>query len=697
MQIDDGSSVDVALAPSGEPANSMVTNFAHSTSLNADGTMVAFISQASNLGSDADDINDVFVWTAAGLEAPPSTTPTPVVTTPAASEPTAPDTTVDVDSTPWVDDPTAITFPAESLLSVDFTEQLGIWPKELGPEAAIHALAPATDGWLAVGSVTPALQPGTAALWRVAADGTFGEPEVLPTLGGSSSVARDLLTVGDTTLVAGYQGAGERAVPVVWRGAVDGAWTYSVLATDPGRVRGAIVDEMFQLTDGTTVVVGRGDGPFHPEVVVWWSTDGGVTWNDFIPAGVRSFLAPLVATDGSRIAMLLSSVPGDDGLAAFNSATIVWDAAGPQLESVQYIDPSPGERYWPRTLLWDGTAFVGGFQTEGSPVFATSVDGRTYEFEDMALPGLSTSLPTNVEAMALVDGALTVLIEQGVEVTAFRREGTDLVPIDIPYVVAGDMAYLEGRELLATDGHRIGYLAANWSSKVFLGWDGATWTTRQVTEVPPHRNLVRDEVREIVTTNESSVALLVRSVSDEPSHFQPGPGGILWQPPGESDWMLPDIYEHIPVAAAVTEWRSSFVIAGLDFETNTTTLWRLDPTLAVFTQMGVIDGRVSELVSGADGLVAEVTGADGPSDSSKSVWRYVRRAQVDRGRPPGIADRSVHRWRPGGGGLDDARRSERHRRPDRRDCWAAESRSARLPNSSHSKSRMGGTRADGAA
>jgi hypothetical protein len=519
------------------------------------------------------------------------------------------------------DAPPAVSFTAQPLLTLDPPPDLALWPEQTGPEAAVHSLAPATDGWLAVGSLTRPLAAGAAALWRVAADGTFGEPELLPTnTVGQTGVARDVTTMGTTTVVTGYFGAGTNASAVVWVRDGDGPWAFTLLATDVGALQGTITDDVLVLGDGTIVVVGRGDGPFHSTLVLWWSTDLGITWDDFLPSGTRSFLPPLVATDGSRIAMLLSDVPGDDGLAAYDSAVITWNGFGLTLDSIQYIDPVPGRRYWPQALLWDGSAFVSGFQTSGRPIVATSTDGASYTVQEMDLPGAPTSLPTAVEGMVIVDGALIVFIEQGVEVTAFRREGAAMTPLDLPYVVAGDLAFLEGRELFATDGHRVAYVAANWDTKVFLGWDGALWTARDVTEVPPHRNLDRFEVRDVVQTADSKVALLSESVSESPGNFTPNTAGILWQPPGETTWMLPDIRGYIPNAGAVVAWKGSFVIAGLDFTGNTTTLWRLDPGVGEFTEITTIDGRVKDFASGADGLIARVTGARAASDSTVTVW-----------------------------------------------------------------------------
>ncbi len=517
--------------------------------------------------------------------------------------------------------PTGASFPAEALLTLPGPPDLAVWPEATETEVAIHALAPATDGWLAVGSVIPPLGTGIASLWHVAADGTFGEPESLGTWNfDQPSVARDVLTVGSTTIVAGYQGAGTDASAVVWVQGGDGLWTYAPLATEPGLLQGTIADEVLALADGTIVVIGRGDGPFHNALVLWWSIDGGTTWNDYVPGNTRAFLPPLAATDGARIAMLLRSVPNGDGLAAYETAVITWDAAGPTLDSLQFIDPTPGVRYWPQALVWDGAAFVSSFETEGAPAFATSVDGVTYTVQDMDLPGLVTELPVGVEGMVLVDGLLTVFVHQGDDLTAFQRAATGMVPIELPYVVAGHMTYLEGDELFATDGHRVAYLAIRWTSKVFLSWDGSVWAVRDAIEVPSPRNFVRLDLRDVVQAGDSRLGLLNRAVSDEPGVFIGEPSGVVWQPPGETTWMLLDIVRHIPNPTAVVAWQGAFLIAAVDYESNTTTFWQLDPDAGEFTEVATMVGRVRELASGVGGMIARVIGVADSTDSTETLW-----------------------------------------------------------------------------
>jgi hypothetical protein len=239
----------------------------------------------------------------------------------------------------------------------------------------------------------------------------------------------------------------------------------------------------------------------------------------------------------------------------------------------------------------------------------------------MDLPGLSTSLATVVTSMLVVDGALLVFVEQGAELSVFRREGSTMVPLELPYVLADDMTYLDGRQLFASDGHRVAHLAVQWAGdKAFLGWDGAAWSTRRVSELPPHRNLERYEVRELVSTGNSKLANLAWAVADEPGHFGASAGGLVWQPPSEPGWVILDSAEQIPDASAITDWDNGFVVAGIDFDANTTTLWELDPLRAVFTEMGTLDGRVIELAGGTEGLVAKVVAADNPNESTKTVW-----------------------------------------------------------------------------
>ncbi len=128
-------------------------------------------------------------------------------------------------------------------------------------EAAVHALAPTHDGWLAVGSVTQQPEVGVAAVWSVAPDGTFGEPAPLPRVDARPGIARDVVTTSDGPVVVGIAGAGRDAQAMVWTQPADGSWAVAALPTEPGSVHGSIADRVLILSDGTIVVVGRGDGP----------------------------------------------------------------------------------------------------------------------------------------------------------------------------------------------------------------------------------------------------------------------------------------------------------------------------------------------------------------------------------------------------------------------------------------------------
>jgi hypothetical protein len=142
-------------------------------------------------------------------------------------------------------------------------------------EAAIHALVAAPEGWLAVGNLTQMTSVGTAAVWRVGRDGTFGNPELLPGLDpGTPSIARDALVRSDgSAVVVGGTGAGRDSVATAWIGSSDGRWTPIALQTETGRVQGTVVDSVLALAGGELVAVGRGDGPSYPTLVLWWSQD----------------------------------------------------------------------------------------------------------------------------------------------------------------------------------------------------------------------------------------------------------------------------------------------------------------------------------------------------------------------------------------------------------------------------------------
>ena len=80
---------NIALAADGALADGGVTDFAGAMAMSADGSVVAFVSTATNLGADHDDINDVFVWGAAPVTAddPPDG---PSAAPPTSSPPSTP-------------------------------------------------------------------------------------------------------------------------------------------------------------------------------------------------------------------------------------------------------------------------------------------------------------------------------------------------------------------------------------------------------------------------------------------------------------------------------------------------------------------------------------------------------------------------------------------------------------------------------
>jgi len=69
---------NIAVGSDGTPADAGVPGFASAMAMSADGTVVAFVSPATNLGADHDDVQDVFVWGA------PATTTATADETPAA-------------------------------------------------------------------------------------------------------------------------------------------------------------------------------------------------------------------------------------------------------------------------------------------------------------------------------------------------------------------------------------------------------------------------------------------------------------------------------------------------------------------------------------------------------------------------------------------------------------------------------------
>jgi hypothetical protein len=520
------------------------------------------------------------------------------------------------------DAPEAISFPIETSQSFGAIPDLGAWPLPPAAEATIHALSPTATGWLAVGNTTSPLGRGIGAVWQVDSDSTFGEPLLISSqYGDTSTVARDAVTVGATTFIVGHEGVGRDALPMVWR-LDEGVITSStILPTQAGTLVGAVTDRIVVLADGTLVVVGRGDGPSYGLLSIWKSGDGGMTWTGDVP-GLEAFLPPIVATDGSSVAMLLRTYPGEDGLAGYQSAVFSFDEDGVRADYWNYIDPTPGELYWPQTLVWDGSQFAAGLMTEGSSLLATSSDGKSYDVVPLVLPE-TIDQSAVIRGMVMVGGNLVVFAGLGQEIMAFERQADGLVQIPLPYVTHSNLAYLEGRDLFATDGVRVAYLAATYKSMSLLSFDGAEWSAREPTEVPVFRNLERFELGELAGNGDSKLAILNHSVAEEPGVFTQYPFGVIWQRPGQLDWTQVLSTDANLQPVAIEAWHDGFLIADVDFDAMVTTLWFFDPTARDLTEVASIAGKVEDLVSGASGLLAVSLSLDGSTVPSRTLWSSV--------------------------------------------------------------------------
>ena len=489
------------------------------------------------------------------------------------------------------------------------------------PEMAIHALASTSSGWLAVGSTTDPGQHGVASVWNVAMDGAFGTATQLPTPDAAPSVARGAISDTFGTIVVGTRGSGRQSVASVWLLQSDLAWSLLDLPIDAAQTHGAIADRVLRLADGTTVVVGRGNGPFFADLILWSSGDNGTSWTS-TPAG-KSFLEPLVATDGERVAMFVRTYPDPVTNYAGHTA-LVFGMQGDALAQldISLVDLAPGRRFWPQAFVWDGVQFVVGMQLDVGPAIATSTDGVNYSVTEFKPPELDASAASGVVSLALIDGSLVVAVDQLSTLYLFRREGTNFTAITIPHTPAGSLGYLDYRRLSASDGHRFTYLAADWDGLAQLSWDGQSWTSKSVPDLPRFRNSARLEVSTIASAAGADLALLIESYTEAPGKFVDRPVGLLWRPSGSQAWQqFTTPLADLSTPMWITAWRDAFVVVGYDYALNRSTLFRFDPATGKATKMATLDGFIGRIVTDTDHVYARLSDISGQSLNNTTLWQ----------------------------------------------------------------------------
>lgn len=545
-----------------------------------------------------------------------------------AVEPTASNIPIQVAASLFPAAPTAV-FPDARMLMVPHSQQ--------DPEMAIHALASTSSGWLAVGSTTDPGQHGVAAAWNVAMDGAFGAATRLPTPDATPSVARDATSDAFGTIVVGSRGSGRLSVASVWLLQPGLDWSMIDLPFDAAQTHGAIADRVLRLADGTTVVVGRGNGPFFADLFMWSSVDNGASWTSTL-AG-KSFLEPLVATDGARVALFVRTYPDSvTNFAGHTAAVFGMQGDGLAQLDISLVDLAPGRRYWPKAFEWDGTQFVVGMQLDVGPALATSTDGVNYSVNEFMPPELDAAAPSSVESLALIDGSLVVTVQQLGTLHLFLRDGESLTAGPIPHTPAGSLAYVDYRRLSASDGHRFTYVAAEWDGLTQLTWDGQSWTSEPVLGLPAFRNSARLEVSTIASAAGADLALLSESYTEAPGKFVDRPAGLLWRPSGSQEWQqfaMPLADLSTPVW--ITAWRDAFFVVGYDYALNRSTLFRFDPATGQASATATLDGFVGRAVTDAGHIYARLSHITGESLNNTSLWQSsdgVSWSEVDLGFAP---------------------------------------------------------------
>jgi hypothetical protein len=535
-----------------------------------------------------------------------------------AEQPTAPSATPMTPNIPST--PSTRLFATRPLQLLTDERTLSVPHSQQEPETAIHALTSTPGGWLAVGSTTQPGQPGAASVFDLAMDGTFSAATALPTPDAAPTVARGALSDAFGTIIVGARGSGRDSVASVWLMQPGSGWSLVDLPLDAAQVHGAIADRVLRMTDGTTIVVGRGNGPFFSDLILWASLDNGLSWTS-TPAG-KSFLEPLVATDGLRVALFVRTYP--DAMTNYAGHTaLVFAMQGETLvqTDISLVDLAPGRRFWPQALMWDGTQFVVGMQLDIGPAIATSTDGLNYSVTEFMPPELDTTAAAAVETMAMIDGSLVVAIEQRSTLYLFRREGTDFVSIAIPHTPSGSLGYVDYRRLSASDGHRFTYVAADWDGLTQLSWDGVAWTSTPTRGLAIWRNSARLEVSTIAGTGGGDLALMTESYTEAPGKFVDQPAGLLWRPSGSQEWQLfsgPLADMSTPVW--LTAWHDYIIVVGYDYGLNRSTLFRFDPSTGQATKLANLDGFVGRIVTDADHIYARVSAISGEALSNTSLW-----------------------------------------------------------------------------
>jgi hypothetical protein len=517
--------------------------------------------------------------------------------------------------------PASFLFPGAATAVFADTPTLMVPHAQQDAEMAVHALASTIDGWLAVGSTTFPKEHGEASVWNVTIDGTFGDVTQLPTPDAAPSVARGAISDTFGTIVVGTRGIGRQSVASAWILQPSSVWLMVDLPTDPAQTHGVIADKVLRLADGTTVVVGRGNGPFFSDLILWSSLDNGATWAS-TSAG-KSFLEPLAATDGERVELFVRTYP-DPATNYAGHTALVFGMEGDALTQldISLEDLAPGRRYWPQALVWDGTEFIVGMQLDVGPAIATSTDGVSFSVTEFTPEGLDASAPSGVESLAMVDGSLVVGVEQLSTLYMFRREGANFVAVAIPHTPSGSLAYLSYRRLSASDGHRFTYVAADWEGLTQLSWDGQSWTSNPVQGLAKFRNSARLEVSTIASAAGGDLALVSESHTEAPGKFVDQPAGLMWRPSGSETWQLfamPLADMSTPVW--ITTWRDAFIVVGYDYALNRSTFFRVDPASGLATALGSLDGFVGRIVTDGGHVYARLSDVSGQPLNSTSLWQ----------------------------------------------------------------------------
>ena len=313
-------------------------------------------------------------------------------------------------------------------------------PFDATGDESIRDIAAVGNGFVAVGSATGDAQDGAA--W-FSPDGTTWSRVEAPSLGGPGRQALEsVVWTGDVVVAGGYVSDGNgQGQPVIWRSADGARWSNPSppLALDgDGRTAAADYSVTGLSFDGSGVTASGGNN-WRPHM--WWSTDGGQSWQ-LLPNPVHAGLF------GDGVALVDSAASGAVRVAIGSEPSVLYiDSANRWQDASGDAFPSGGTQPFATSLAVGPEATVAAGYRHSAPKGATRETFGGQIWLDRGASGWEA-----IDSKTLAAGQLT-----------------DIVPFKGGFVAVGteDFGVAAGRQFLG-DSQPDGLL---WTSP-----DGRKWT-----------------------------------------------------------------------------------------------------------------------------------------------------------------------------------------------------------------------------